>query len=153
MINLNGKATRVEKVLYDVSLLDFIRDQAMLKGTKFGCGQGFCGSCTVHLDGIAQRACQLKMSEVRGHKVTTIEGLSALTDDEGLHPVQRAWIAEAVPQCGYCQPGQIMTAAALLAANPTPGDEEIRAGMSGNLCRCGTYSRIHRAVARAAQER
>ena len=152
MIDLNGNTVRVEKALYDLSLLDFIRDHALLKGTKYGCGQGLCGACTVHLDGAAQRACQLSMSEVLGRNVTTIEGLSALPDGDGLHPVQQAWITEAVPQCGYCQPGQLMTAAALLSENPVPNDADIRAGMNGNICRCGTYDRIRRAVARAARE-
>ena len=153
MIDLNGTPTRIPKALYDVSLLDFLRDHALLKGTKFGCGLGLCGACTIHLNGFARRACQLTVAEALGHKVTTIEGLSPASHRDRLHPVQRAWIAEAVPQCGYCQPGQIMTAAALLRENPEPSDAQISAGMSGNICRCGTYDRIRSAVARAAREK
>jgi len=152
MIKLNGTALEVPHSWRDASLLDFIRDHARLKGTKFGCGQGLCGACTVHLDGVAVRSCQTTASEAVGRNVTTIEGLAAVAGEGGLHPVQRAWIAERVPQCGYCQPGQIMTAAALLSENPNPGDDEIRQGMSGNICRCGTYDRIRRAVSRAARE-
>jgi aerobic-type carbon monoxide dehydrogenase small subunit (CoxS/CutS family) len=128
-------------------LLWVLRDILGLTGTKYSCGIGQCGSCTVHLDGRAVRSCTLPVSEVAGKKVTTIEGLGV----EGPHPLQQAWIAENVPQCGYCQPGQIMTAAALLTANPDPSDDEIDAAMSGNLCRCGTYQRIRRAIHRAAE--
>lgn len=152
MMELNGKAVGTPKYLHDISLLEFIRDHALLKGTKFGCGQGLCGACTIHLDGAARRSCQLNLSDVLGRKVTTIEGLPATSGGDRLHPVQRAWIAENVPKCGYCQPGQIMTAAALLRENPEPSEAEIRAGMNGNICRCGTYDRIRRAVARAARE-
>ena len=152
MMNLNGKPVRTPRNLYDVSLLDFIRDHVSLKGTKFGCGQGLCGACTVHLDGGARRACQLTLGDAIGRNVTTIEGLASSYEGDRLHPVQQAWIFESVPQCGYCQPGQIMTAAALLKENPSPTDEEIRVAMSGNICRCGTYERIRRAVARAARE-
>jgi isoquinoline 1-oxidoreductase alpha subunit len=126
-------------------LLWVLRDILGLTGTKYGCGLGQCGSCTVHLDGRAVRSCTLPVSEAAGKQITTIEGLVD-------HPLQRAWLAERVPQCGYCQPGQIMTAAALLAENPNPGDDEIDAAMSGNLCRCGTYQRIRRAIHRTAQE-
>ena len=119
-------------------------------GTKYGCGQGICGACTVHLDGEAVRSCQMTVSDVAGRSVTTIEGLSG--GPESLHPVQNAWIEESVPQCGYCQAGQIMSATAMLAETPDPGDEEIRRAMSGNLCRCGTYDRIRRAIRRAAAE-
>lgn len=128
-------------------LLWVLRDVLGLTGTKYSCGIGQCGSCTVHLDGQAVRSCTLPVSEVAGKKITTIEGLGV----EGLHPLQQAWLAESVPQCGYCQPGQIMTAAALLTENPNPSDDEIDAAMSGNLCRCGTYQRIRRAIHRAAE--
>jgi len=129
-------------------LLWVLRDILGLTGTKYSCGIGQCGACTVHLDGQAVRSCTLPVSEAAGKKITTIEGLEA----EGLHPVQQAWLTENVPQCGYCQPGQIMTAAALLAQNPNPSDDEIDAAMSGNLCRCGTYQRIRRAIHRSAKE-
>ena len=152
MINLNGKPLSVPQALHDVTLLDFIRDHAQLKGTKFGCGQGLCGACTVHVDGVAQRSCQWSMADVLGRDVTTIEGLAATVEGAQLHPVQQAWIAEAVPQCGYCQPGQIMTAAALLKANPEPDTGDINQAMRGNICRCGTYDRIRRAITRAATE-
>jgi isoquinoline 1-oxidoreductase alpha subunit len=115
-------------------------------GTKFGCGAGLCGACTVHIDGEAARSCQTAISRVAGKEVTTIEGLSA----NGLHPVQEAWIAEDVPQCGYCQSGQIMSAVALLAKKPNPTDADIDDFMSGNICRCGTYQRIRKAIHRAA---
>src|SRR6266700_4007960 len=119
----------------DTPLLWFLRDKLNMTGTKYGCGMGLCGACTVHLDGEAVRSCQTAVSSVGTKKITTIEGLSV----DNTHPVQRAWIAEQVPQCGYCQPGQIMSAAALLAANPSPTDAEIDDAMAGNLCRCGTY--------------
>lgn len=151
-IVVNSKAMTVPRKLRDVALLDFIRDFAGLKGTKFGCGIGLCGACTVHIDGTAARSCQVSVAEVVGRRVTTIEGLAGTSTSGTLHPVQEAWIEVAVPQCGYCQPGQIMTAAALLSRNPDPSDEEIRDGMSGNLCRCGTYVRIRRAIVRAAKE-
>jgi isoquinoline 1-oxidoreductase alpha subunit len=129
-------------------LLWVLRDRLGLTGTKYGCGIGACGACTVHLDGAAVFACQISLSEVGGGRVTTIEGLSPAGD----HPVQRAWIAGQVPQCGYCQSGQIMRAAALLARNPRPSRKEIVDEMRANLCRCGTYLRIVRAIERAAQE-
>ncbi len=151
-IAINGKTLTVPKKLRDVTLLDFIRDFAGLKGTKFGCGIGLCGACTVHIDGTAARSCQISVAEVIGQRVTTIEGLAGTTPTGTLHPVQKAWIEDSVPQCGYCQPGQIMTAAALLSRNSAPSDEEIRTEMSGNLCRCGTYARINRAIVRAAKE-
>ncbi len=128
-------------------LLWVLRDILSLTGTKYSCGIGQCGSCTVHVDGEATRSCVTPVSAVVGKKVTTIEGLSP----DGRHPVQKAWIEEQVAQCGYCQPGQIMTVAALLAHNPKPGDDEIVKAMSGVLCRCGTYQRILKAVRRAAQ--
>lgn len=130
----------------DTPLLWVIRDELGMPGTKFGCGIGQCGACTVHLDGQAVRSCQTPLSAVAGKSVTTIEGLSR----NGDHPVQRAWVAEQVPQCGYCQSGQIMSAAALLQGNQRPTDEEIDAAMQGNICRCGTYQRIRKAVHRAA---
>ena len=151
-IALNGRRVTVPKRLRDVRLVDFIRDFAGLKGTKFGCGMGLCGACTVHVDGKAARSCQLTVADIIARRVTTIEGLAGTGPAAALHPVQKAWITESVPQCGYCQPGQIMAAAALLGRNPDPSDAEIRAGMNGNLCRCGTYVRIRRAVARAAKE-
>ena len=149
---INGQTIEVPNNLRNVPLLDFIRDYVGLKGTKFGCGIGLCGACTVHIDGVATRSCQVAADQVAGRRVTTIEGLAGTTATGALHPVQRAWIEESVPQCGYCQAGQIMTAAALLKRNPDPSDEDVQTGMSGNICRCGTYPRIRRAVARAARE-
>ncbi len=129
-------------------LLWYVRDELGLTGTKFGCGMALCGACTVHVDGKAVRGCVTPVSAAAGKEVTTIEGLDA----RGNHPVQRAWRAHNVPQCGYCQSGQIMQAAALLAANPEPTDQQIIDGMAGNICRCGTYQRIFAAVRTAAQE-
>jgi isoquinoline 1-oxidoreductase alpha subunit len=129
-------------------LLWVLRDILGLTGTKYGCGVGQCGACTVHLDGIATRSCSIPLEATAGARVTTIEGLSP---DGASHPVQRAWIEFDVPQCGYCQCGQMMTAAAFLTETPRPSREEIRAAMTGNLCRCGTYARIEAAVARAAE--
>jgi isoquinoline 1-oxidoreductase alpha subunit len=129
-------------------LLWVIRDQIGLTGTKFGCGGGFCGACTVHLNGSAVRSCQVQAAAVEGAKVVTIEGLSA----DSSHPLQRAWVTEEVPQCGYCQSGQIMKAAELLAGNPKPTRQQIVAHMDGNICRCGTYNRIIAAVQRASRE-
>ena len=131
----------------DTPLLWVIREELRLTGTKFGCGAGLCGSCTVHVNGDAVRSCLVKVSDVEGAAITTIEGLHPAN----AHPVQRAWIEYQVPQCGYCQSGQIMQAAARLAHNASPTDQEIVAGMNGNLCRCATYSRIVGAVKRAAQ--
>jgi isoquinoline 1-oxidoreductase alpha subunit len=130
----------------DMPLLWYLRDEIGLHGTKFGCGKALCGACTVHLDGNAARSCQTPMSAAAGFSVTTIEGLSS----DGSHPVQRAWQEIGVPQCGYCQPGQIMSAAALLATTPKPDDADIDSAMSGNICRCGTYDRIRKAIKRAA---
>jgi len=130
----------------DMPLLWYLRDMIELTGTKFGCGRGLCGACTVHLNGKAVRSCQTKLSEASGKSVTTIEGLNA----KAAHPVQVAWKELNVPQCGYCQSGQIMSAAALLAKTPQPTDEQITAAMNGNLCRCGTYERIRKAIHRAA---
>jgi isoquinoline 1-oxidoreductase alpha subunit len=129
-------------------LLWVLRDTLGLTGTKYGCGIGECGACTVHLDGEAVRSCTVPVGQVDGRAITTIEGLSP----DGDHPLQQAWLAENVSQCGYCQPGQIMAAAALLATNPNPTDDDINAAMSHNLCRCGTYQRIRRAIHRVAQE-
>ena len=130
-------------------LIWVLRDELGLTGTKFGCGAGICGACTVHIDGVAARSCQTLVEAAAGKQITTIEGLAAIADAE-LHPVQRAFLEEQAPQCGYCMSGQMMTAAAFLAANPDPSDEEITAAMGYNYCRCGTYVRIKRAVARAA---
>ena len=132
----------------DTPLLWVVREHLKLTGTKFGCGSGLCGACTVHLDGRAVRSCQVPMDQVSGKKITTIEGLSPSSS----HPLQKAWIAEQVPQCGYCQSGQIMQAAELLAKTRRPTREQIVAHMDGNICRCGTYPRIVRAIERAARE-
>ena len=144
-LTVNGKATTVD-VPGDMPLLWVLRDVINLKGTKFGCGIGQCGACTVHLRGRAVRACSTPVSSVGNAPITTIEGLSA----DGSHPLQRAWQEIDVPQCGYCQSGQIMSAAALLATNPKPSDADINTAMNGNLCRCGTYVRIRAAIHRAA---
>jgi aerobic-type carbon monoxide dehydrogenase small subunit (CoxS/CutS family) len=146
-LKLNGKRVSVD-VPPDTPLLWVLRDSLHLTGTKFGCGIGQCGACTVHIDGAAQKSCQFPVAAVAGKSVTTIEGLST----DGSHAVQKAWIAEQVPQCGYCQSGQIMRAAALLAETPRPTDADIDRVMSENLCRCGTYQRIRRAIHRAAGE-
>jgi isoquinoline 1-oxidoreductase subunit alpha len=143
--NLNGRDTRVD-VDAEMPLLWLLRDTLGLTGTKFGCGVALCGACTVHLEGAAVRSCVTPVSAVQGRKVTTIEGLSP----DNSHPVQKAWIELDVPQCGYCQSGQIMSAAALLAQTPQPSDADIDAAMSGNICRCGTYQRIRAAIHRAA---
>ena len=149
MINLtvNGAPTSVDAD-GTTPLLWVIREQLGLTGTKFGCGIAQCGACTVHLDGAAIRSCVTPLAAAEGRAVTTIEGLKQ--GDGRLHPVQRAWIEEQVPQCGYCQAGQLMSASALLAANPHPTDADIDAAMRGNVCRCGTYPRVRRAIHRAA---
>ena len=146
-LRINGKDMSVDATP-DTPLLWVLRDSLSMTGTKFGCGIGQCGACTVHLDGTPTRSCQVPLNAVTGKEITTIEGISA----DGSHPVQQAWIAEQVPQCGYCQSGQIMAAAALLAKTPKPTDADIDEAMSGNLCRCGTYQRIRRAIHRAAGE-
>jgi len=139
---VNGKSVDTDGVPADTPLLWLIRERLQLTGTKYGCGVGLCGACTLHLNGEAIRSCLTPVSAADGGHVTTIEGLSP----DNSHPVQRAWIAEQVPQCGYCQSGQIMQAAALLARHPVPSDAEITRAMEGNLCRCGTYQRIKRAI-------
>jgi len=144
---INGKPRTVD-VPPDTPLLWVIREHLQLTGTKFGCGMAQCGACTVHVNGVAVRSCQTPVSTAVGKKITTIEGLSP----DGKHPLQLAWIAEQVPQCGYCQSGQIMQAASLLAKNPDPTRAEIVAHMDGNLCRCMTYGRIQKAIVRAAAD-
>jgi isoquinoline 1-oxidoreductase subunit alpha len=141
--NVNGKSQTVD-VAPDTPLLWVLRDTLGLTGTKFGCGKALCGACTVHLNGMAIRSCQTPIGSVAGQKVTTVEGL-------GMNKVQQAWIALDVPQCGYCQPGQMMSASALLATNKNPSDADIDAAMSGNICRCGTYPRIRAAIKAAAK--
>ena len=142
-LRVNGKPVVVDAD-DDTPLLWILRDHLGLTGTKFGCGVAQCGACTVHVDGAAKRSCVMPIGELAGRSVTTIESLG------GAHPVQQAWLAENVPQCGYCQSGQIMSTLALLAANPAPSDDDIDSALSANLCRCGTYPRIRRAVHRAA---
>jgi aerobic-type carbon monoxide dehydrogenase small subunit (CoxS/CutS family) len=143
---LINNSSRDVDVAPDTPLLWVLRDKLNLTGTKYGCGMGLCGACTVHLDGEAVRSCLTPVSSVGEKKITTVEGLSVSSQ----HPVQLAWIAEQVPQCGYCQSGQIMSAAALLAKTPNPTDDQIDTAMGGNLCRCGVYQRIRRAIHRAA---
>jgi isoquinoline 1-oxidoreductase alpha subunit len=143
-LSVNGKPASVD-VAPDTPLLWVLRDTLGLTGTKFGCGKALCGACTVHLNGMAVRSCQTQIGSVAGQKITTIEGLG------GTHKLQKQWIAMDVPQCGYCQSGQIMQAASLLASNKSPTDEDIDAAMSGNICRCGTYTRIRAAIKAAAK--
>jgi isoquinoline 1-oxidoreductase alpha subunit len=150
MVNLNVNGTvRNFDGDDDMPLLWYLRDELRLTGTRFGCGAGLCGACTVHVEGQAVRACQTQMRTVQGKRVVTIEGLSA----DGSHPLQRAWTAVNVPQCGYCQTGQIMQAAALLSKTPNPTDQDIDRTMAGNICRCGTYQRIRAAIKQAAGTR
>jgi isoquinoline 1-oxidoreductase alpha subunit len=144
-LRVNGSQRKVN-VAPETPLLWVLRDTLNLTGTKFGCGAGLCGACTVHIDGNATRSCSTPVSQVTGKDITTIEGLST----NGLTELQKAWIAEEVPQCGYCQAGQIMAAAALLKKSPHPSDDDITRAMTGNICRCGTYDRIKRAIQRAA---
>ena len=146
MLSINGKSIDVTADA-DTPLLWVIREHLKLTGTKFGCGIAQCGACTVHVDGEPVRSCSVQLSSVAGKAITTIEGLSS----DSSHPLQKAWIAEQVPQCGYCQSGQIMSASALLASNPHPSDADIDDAMSGNICRCGTYVRIREAIKQAAQ--
>jgi len=145
--NLNGSTVSVQSEA-DTPLLWVVRDEVGLTGTKFGCGAALCGACTVHLNGTPIRACQTPVSAVAGKKVSTVESLSA----DNSHPLQKAWIKHQVPQCGYCQSGQLMSAAALLSKNKNPSDADIDNAMSGNLCRCGTYNRIRAAIKDAAAE-
>ena len=146
-LTINGNKHRVN-VEDDMPLLWVLRDEIGLTGTKFGCGRGLCGTCTIHLDGEPTRSCMTPVEYAEDSEITTIEGLS----NDVSHPLQRAWIDEEVPQCGYCQSGQIMTAAALLKQNPDPSDEDIDVAMKMNLCRCGTYQRIRKAIHKAAKE-
>jgi isoquinoline 1-oxidoreductase subunit alpha len=146
-LTINGRAVAVDAP-NGTPLLWIIRENLNMTGTKFGCGAGLCGACTVHVDGVAVRSCQTQVADVVGKKITTIEGLSEHSD----HPLQKAWVAEQVPQCGYCQSGQIMQAASLLSHNPAPTREEIIDAMNGNLCRCMTYPRIIKAIERAAND-
>ncbi|MEA2687547.1 MAG: isoquinoline 1-oxidoreductase subunit alpha [Candidatus Eremiobacteraeota bacterium] len=145
-LTINGVAHDVD-VPGEMPLLWVIRDVVGMPGTKFGCGVAQCGACTVHLDGTPVRSCSTAVSQAAGKQITTVEGLSP----DGTHPVQKAWVEAAVPQCGYCQSGQMMSAAALLAKSKTPSDSEIDAAMSGNICRCGTYPRIKAAIKRAGE--
>lgn len=147
LIYINGEKRQV-KVDGSTPLLWVLRDNLKLTGTKYGCGRGLCGACTVHIDGEATRSCITAIENVAGSNITTIEGLSKDSD----HPVQKAWVAEDVPQCGYCQSGQIMTAAAFLERNSNPEESDINAAMKMNICRCGTYQRIRKAIGRAAEE-
>ncbi len=145
-LNINGENKQVD-VSPDTPILWVLRDHLQLVGTKYGCGIAQCGACTVHLEGVAMRSCQLPVSAIGDKKITTIEGLS----ENGNHPVQKAWLEHDVPQCGYCQAGQIMSAAALLKNNANPSDTDIDAAMNGNICRCGTYTRIKSAIKTAAK--
>ena len=147
LLYINGEKRQV-KVDGNTPLLWVLRDNLKLTGTKYGCGRGLCGACTVHIDGEATRSCITAIENVAGSNITTIEGLSKDSD----HPVQKAWVAEDVPQCGYCQSGQIMTAAAFLDRNSNPEEDDINAAMKMNICRCGTYQRIRKAIGRAAKE-
>ena len=146
-LTVNGKKATVEAEP-DTPLLWVLREHVKLTGTKYGCGAGLCGACTVHINGVAMKSCQTQAQEIEGKRIVTIEGLSA----DSSHPLQKAWVAEQVPQCGYCQSGQIMKAAELLAANPKPSRADIVAHMNGNICRCGTYNRIIAAIQRASRE-
>ena len=147
VLDVNNRKQRVDADP-EMPLLWVLRDLLNMTGTKYGCGIGLCGACTVHLNGVAARSCQIPATSATGKQITTIEGLG----QNGPHPVQEAWIAEQVPQCGYCQPGQIMSAAALLSTNTKPTDADIDKAMAGNLCRCATYFRIRKAIHRASQE-
>ena len=146
-LTINGKTREVQDIAADTPLLWVLRDHLGMVGTKYGCGGGYCGSCTVHLDGYAVRSCSITAQQASGKAITTIEGLA--NDDGTLHPLQQAWIDLDVPQCGYCQAGQIMSSAALLASNPNPSVAEVDRAMSGNICRCGCYVRIKQAIHQA----
>mgnify|MGYP000400959265 FL=1 len=146
-IIINGKTHNID-VDGDMPLLWFLRDHLAFTGTKFGCGSGLCGACTVHVDGLATRSCITPVASLAGKEITTIEGLS----EQGDHPLQKAWLNNKVPQCGYCQAGQIMNAASLLATNAAPTEDDIDTAIQGNICRCGTYQRIKKAIAEAADE-
>jgi isoquinoline 1-oxidoreductase alpha subunit len=146
-LEINGKNLDFKNMPVDIPLLWLLRDEAGLVGTKYGCGGGYCGSCTVHLDGVAVRSCSVPAASLAGRQITTIEGLA---NGDSLHPLQQAWIDLDVPQCGYCQAGQIMNAAALLDKHPSPDEAAIDNAMAGNLCRCGCYVRIKEAISQAA---
>ena len=146
LVHINGEKKQVETA-GSTPLLWVLRDELKLTGTKYGCGRGFCGACTIHLDGEETRSCITAIEDAQDSEITTIEGLSQNSD----HPVQKAWIENDVPQCGYCQSGQIMQAVSFLRSNPNPTDEEIESVMNGNLCRCGTYIRIKKAIKRAVK--
>ena len=148
-LNINGSDHELKGQPEDIPLLWLLRDSLHLVGTKYGCGGGYCGACTVHVDGVALRSCSIPAASLEGREITTIEGLAG---PDGLHPLQQAWIDQDVPQCGYCQAGQIMNAAALLDANPQADTAAIDAAMAGNLCRCGCYLRIKSAISQAATE-
>ena len=148
-LNINGKDYQVEAES-DTPLLWVLRDTLGMTGTKYGCGKSLCGACTVQLNGAAIRSCSIPVVALSGSKIKTIEGLAP--SEDSLHPVQEAWMEENVPQCGYCQAGQIMSAVALLEQNPNPNDEDIEGFMSGNICRCGTYPRIKKAIKKAAEK-
>ncbi|WP_169569388.1 (2Fe-2S)-binding protein [Sneathiella limimaris] len=149
-LQINGSLHTIPEAWQSERLLFILRELIGLTGAKYGCGEGICGACTVQLDGIAVRSCQLSARDAEKRSITTIEGLSR--EDGSLHPVQQAWLDKQVPQCGYCQTGQIMSAVALLDENPNPSDDEISDAMSGNLCRCGTYDRIRKAIHLAAEK-
>ena len=148
-INVNGEEREISDIDPNTPLLWTLRDNLQMVGTKFGCGKGLCGACTVHLNGTAIRSCSTPVSAIEGQMITTIEGLAK--DTENLHPIQEAWMEHDVPQCGYCQAGQMMNASALLAVNPKPSDQDIDNAMAGNICRCGTYKRIRKAIHTAAE--
>ena len=149
-LEVNGNERLIPDAWRDEALLHTLREYLGLVGAKYSCGMGLCGACKVQVDGVAVNSCGVRTADVEGQSVSTIEGL--VRPDGRLHPLQQAWIEERVPQCGYCQPGQILQALALLSANPRPSDEEIVAAMAGNLCRCGTYDRIKKAIRRAADQ-